>query len=455
MTNVQSGGMGASSVKKATRTPIGVALTSKPTNTHTDVRIDTITIHIFFDGTRNNRYNSEAHRDPAFKQYNRPKEISYQNYYSNIALLHDMMEAKSENNVYKFYLEGSGSTKYKKDDRMGSGLAWWSSGRAARHNHLINKLHALLKGRDYANVIFNIYGFSRGAAWARYFCYVIKKQGSKFQNSKINFVGILDTVSSDGTDHYNDTKDLGLDIGKPQGVNYVFHLTAQNDYRYHFPLTRIKGAIKDGIGFECSLPGAHSDIGGGYSEIYQEKDRKLTTDYHQDKEYIDYNWFIDMGYYTKQQLTEKPVSGRIAQEYGRFIQLYASRTTKFHYQFICFEILKAVAIQKANYKVNPQYATSNIDSMKNIDNYLKEVKSDEILKEFFDSCYSYIMENYNKKGGDYAVPLLTSSKMKYIYGIYIHNSLEYGHIANKGGSNNKENHDPKKPTRPMVTTGFR
>lgn len=34
-----------------------------------------------------------------------------------------MMEAKSENNVYKFYLEGSGSTKYKKDDSMGSNNA--------------------------------------------------------------------------------------------------------------------------------------------------------------------------------------------------------------------------------------------------------------------------------------------------------------------------------------------
>ncbi|MDH2274425.1 hypothetical protein [Moraxella porci] len=140
-----------------------------------------------------------------------------------------------------------------------------------------------------------------------------------------------------------------------------------------------------------------------------------------------------MGYYTKQQLIEKPVSGRTAQEHGRYIQLYASRTTKFHYQFICFEILKAVAIQKANYKVNPQYTTSNIDSMKNIDKYLKEMKSNETLKAFFDNCYSYVMDNYNKKGGGYAVPLLTSGKMKYIYGIYIHNSLEYGHIANKGG----------------------
>ena len=64
---------------------------------------------------------------------------------------------------------------------------------------------------------------------------------------------------------------MGLDFGQPQGINYIAHLTAQNDYREHFPLTPIHGAIKDKIGFQCSLPGAHSDIGGGYSETAKEE----------------------------------------------------------------------------------------------------------------------------------------------------------------------------------------
>ncbi|STZ64382.1 Uncharacterized conserved protein [Moraxella lacunata] len=338
---------GGSTIKKAGTSPIGNGTTTKPTNTSKDVKLKTITIHIFFDGTGNNIYNSAAHRDPELKHLDRPSQRSYTNYYSNIALLFEMMEADG-NNVIKLYVEGSGTTQYKNDDSQGLGLATGSSGRTTRRNSLTSQLHRMVQKTNIepANIIFNVYGFSRGAAWARHFCSHIK-QTETFKRSKINFVGILDTVSSDDVKHYNDVKELGLDIGKPQDINYIFHLTAQNDYRYHFPLTQIKGAIKDGIGFECSLPGAHSDIGGGYPEEYREVSRKLTTDYRQDKEYIDYNWFVSKGYYTKKQLTEKPVTGRTAQEHGRLMQVYAKRTVKFHYQFICFEILKAVAIKKA------------------------------------------------------------------------------------------------------------
>ncbi|AWY21187.1 DUF2235 domain-containing protein [Moraxella bovis] len=456
---------GSSTIKKAGTSPIGSGVTTKPTNTSKDVKIKTITIHIFFDGTGNNIYNSAAHRDPELKHLDRPSQRSYTNYYSNIALLFEMMDADNKN-VFKFYVEGSGTTQYQDDSpKLGMGAASGNTGRVARHNDLIGKLHHQIKASDvgYANVIFNVYGFSRGAAWSRSFCHTIKKDKSLFKNSKINFVGILDTVSSDGIEHYDDVKELGLDIGKLQDINYIFHLTAQNDYRKHFPLTRIKGAIKDGIGFECSLPGAHSDIGGGYPEEYREVNRKLTTDYRQDKEYIDYNWFVSKGYYTKKQLTEKPVTGRTAQEHGRLIQVYAKRTVKFHYQFICFEILKAVAIKKAGYRARKYHSASNPqnknkkehDAMKNIDKYLNEMKSDKILNAFYNKCYNYILANYTKKGGGYAVPLLSDDKMKYIYGTCIHNSLEYGDIANKGSENNKINGNSSQPTRPMVIDGFR
>lgn len=451
---------GSSTIKKAGTSPIGSGITTKPTNTSKDVRVETITIHIFFDGTGNNIYNSAAHRDPELKHLDRPSQRSYTNYYSNIALLFEMMEADDEN-VFKFYVEGSGTTQYQDDSpKLGMGAASGNTGRVARHNNLIGKLHRQIKASDvgYANVIFNVYGFSRGAAWARSFCHTIKKDKSLFKNSKINFVGILDTVSSDGIEHYDDVKELGLDIGKPQDINYIFHLTAQNDYRYHFPLTRIKGAIKDGIGFECSLPGAHSDIGGGYPEEYKEEDRLVDLDYSYREEYIDYKWFIKKGYYTEQQVKSKS-SGA----YDEVSLLRANRTVKFHYQFICFEILKAVAIKKAGYRARKYHSASNPqnknkkehDAMKNIDKYLNEMKSDKILNAFYDKCYNYILANYTKKGGGYAVPLLSDDKMKYIYGAYIHNSLEYGDIANKGGENNKINGNSSQPTRPMVIKGFR
>lgn len=449
---------GSSTIKKAGTSPIGSGITTKPTNTSKDVKINTITIHIFFDGTGNNIYNSAAHRDPELKHLDRPSQRSYTNYYSNIALLFEMMEADG-NNVIKLYVEGSGTTQYKNDDSQGLGLATGSSGRTTRRNSLTSQLHRMVQKKNIepANIIFNVYGFSRGAAWARHFCSHIK-QTETFKRSKINFVGILDTVSSDDVKHYNDVKELGLDIGKPQDINYIFHLTAQNDYRYHFPLTQIKGAIKDGIGFECSLPGAHSDIGGGYPEEYKEEDRLVDLDYSYREEYIDYKWFIKKGYYTEQQV--KPKSSGA---YDEVSLLRANRTVKFHYQFICFEILKAVAIKKAGYRARKYYSASNPqnknkkehDAMKNIDGYLNKMKSDPILNEFYNKCYNYILANYTKKGGGYAVPLLSDDKMKYIYGTYIHNSLEYGHIANQGGKNNKINGNSSQPTRPMVIEGFR
>lgn len=448
---------GGFTIKKADRSPIGNGITTKPTNTSKDVKVKTITVHIFFDGTGNNIYNSAAHRDPELKHLDRPSQRSYTNYYSNIALLFEMMEADGKN-VIKLYVEGSGTTQYKDDDSQGLGIAGGITGRVDKIAPILTQLSELSKKNI---IILNVYGFSRGAAWARYFCYLIRYGHKKevFKQTKINFVGILDTVSSDGVNHYtNDVKDLGLNIGKPQGISYIFHLTAQNDYRYHFPLTQIKGAIKDGLGFECSLPGAHSDIGGGYPEEYKEVNKKLTTDYLKDKEYIDYNWFVSKGYYTDKQLTEKPVTGRTAQEHGHFMQVYANRTVKFHYQFICFKILKAVAIKKASYKIRKYHSALNKkehDAMKNIDRHLNKMKSDPILNEFYNKCYNYILTNYTKKGGGYAVPLLSDDKMKYIYGTYIHNSLEYGDIANKGGENNKINGNSSQPTRPMVTTGFR
>ncbi|OSI13802.1 phospholipase effector Tle1 domain-containing protein [Neisseria dumasiana] len=91
------------------------------------------------------------------------------------------------------------------------------------------------------------------------------KKGSG-KHFTINFFGLFDTVSSLGMEHYNDVKEFKLDIGAPKSIRRIVHFTAQNDYRHHFPLTSIKGAVKDKRGFECSFPGVHSDVGGGYYE---------------------------------------------------------------------------------------------------------------------------------------------------------------------------------------------
>lgn len=278
---------------------------------------------------------------------------------------------------------------------------------------------------------------------------------------KINFVGLFDTVSSDDLAHYNDVKDLGLDIGKPQGINYIAHLTAQNDYREHFPLTPIHGAIKDGIGFECSFPGAHSDVGGGYSERFKETNRLLGFKDHQlnignlspiRNEYIDYNWFINKGYYLLNQITEKTksysdINGRHAPK----IALYANRTIKFHYQLIPCNVMYEIAKRKANF---------NLNKGTYFEKHLNEMRDISLLKKFHDGALNYVLKNYTKNTGGHKVPFLSEAEMKQIFNEYIHSSLTYGAIDNKGTILSKtKNVDGTlnygKPTRPKVIKGFR
>ena len=48
--------------QKAGQTPIAVGTTTVPPYTKVDAKIPIITVNIFFDGTRNNLYNSAVHR---------------------------------------------------------------------------------------------------------------------------------------------------------------------------------------------------------------------------------------------------------------------------------------------------------------------------------------------------------------------------------------------------------
>lgn len=444
--------------KKPGEQVLATSRTTTPGGTYTKAIVEILTVHVFFDGTGNNRFNTASHRENSKTS---PKgSVSYENYYSNIALL--FMAMQEFNNVKKLYIQGSGTEKGKKDDSFGLGFARSSTGRIARVEQAINSLNKLVGNIDRGNVILNVYGFSRGAAWARHFCWLLKSASYKsWSKCKINFVGIFDTVSSDTIEHYNDVKELGLDIGSPQKINYIAHFTAQNDYREHFPLTPIHGAIKDGIGFECSLPGAHSDIGGGYSEIAKEESRFLGFKEKQlnignlspiRNEYIDYNWFIKKGYYLPKQIIEKTRSYLdINGKHVPKMALYANRTIKFHYQFIPCNIMYEIAKRKANFSLKKGTY---------FEKHLKEMKNISLLKKFHDSALNYVLANYKKNTGGHKVPFLAEAEMEKIFNEYIHSSLTYGDTANKGTIRSKtKNADGTlnygRPKRPKVTKGFR
>ena len=454
-------------INKKGQTPLKTAKSNTTKKSSVEIKVPRLTVHIFFDGTKNNMFNVGIKRGESFgnnhaKNLTKSKPadevISYANYLSNIALLYMTLDTDNLAVTESIYVEGAGSAKYQTDYWRGTGTAGGVTGISARCAWAFDQLKRLCKGVSPANVTLNVYGFSRGAAWARHFCYKLKSDGgdwsdtekdSAFKKVKINFVGIFDTVSSDTLNHYDDVSILGLDIGKPQGINYIAHFTAQNDYRYHFPLTPIKGAIKDGIGFECSMPGAHSDIGGGYPEKYYEK---KTLKYIQvtkgrrgepdsvgikyPTEYIDYKWFLKKGYYQKTTTENNNV--------------VAERTTEFHYQFIGYELMKYIATKKAGYRVH--YKSGTI--YKNISIYSNNMTKRKHLGAFYAKCINSIKVNY-KRSGSFKVPTLGDTAMQAIYHNYIHNSLSYGEIGNNGGLNNKVNNKANNPTRPLVKKGFR
>lgn len=163
------------------------------------------------------------------------------------------------------------------------------------------------------NICFDVFGFSRGAAAARHFVNLVvdrkrgvfaekmaqacKANGVELKvgfswNSdlsiSVNFVGLFDTVAAmvdftegDISPHNDNNGGVRLWLD-PDRVKRVVHLTAhkKTEYRRNFSLNRINTADHF---HEYVVPGAHSDIGGGYhshnSYTTLSRQRRLTIPY--------------------------------------------------------------------------------------------------------------------------------------------------------------------------------
>ena len=266
-----------------------------------------ITINVFFDGTENNIFNAKK----------RPGEkSSYGNDKSNVGL---MIENLPGANV-KVYLEGIGTKKDQKDSDPGKASGTGDYGIDARVREafkaVVEKSDFKLKGEKPQYVTFNVFGFSRGAAAARNFVHLVNTQPELFKGwnfgkgiakknrgISVNFVGLFDTVASYGTWFYNDTSDLHLNF-EAGYASKVVHLVALDEYRANFSLTNINSALslpsrngKGKMGYELRIPGAHSDVGGGYLSSTEQRDLGDIDNYgasHRD-------FIFNKGWYTQSQ----------------------------------------------------------------------------------------------------------------------------------------------------------
>ncbi|WP_454766710.1 T6SS phospholipase effector Tle1-like catalytic domain-containing protein [Cupriavidus campinensis] len=126
-------------------------------------------------------------------------------------------------------------------------------------------------------VLLSVFGFSRGAVEARAFCYWYQDalQNGLFAGieTEIKFLGLFDSVASVGPPA-SVREQFGLwmfdghsswadEILKPLPalVRKTVHLMAAHEVRMNFPLTRVVGGNVE----EWLFPGAHSDVGGGYT----------------------------------------------------------------------------------------------------------------------------------------------------------------------------------------------
>lgn len=232
---------------------------------------------------------------------------SYQNDYTNVVKLENTLQLKAGDydKHVKLYVEGQGTERYTTDSTLGYAFGCDDTGVVKKVEQglesllrrLGNELSSLIRdaGSDKENLIIEItldaFGFSRGAAAARYFLYTaymhpdkkikarMTEQGYSINKVKVCFVGLFDTVSS-YADNLPDGVDMGVkrytDNGKPfsnntealhlDAVSYAeraVQLSSADEHRIFFALTNICSSPN---GTEIFLPGVHSDIGGGYED---------------------------------------------------------------------------------------------------------------------------------------------------------------------------------------------
>jgi len=279
----------------------------------------TLRIGVFFDGTGNNRSNSEmvagcyardvnlleeAEDILKFCQANgydglgSTPESSYGNDTSNVAKLYtlyldDGQRQLADDESMGFipvYLEGIGTSSGEGDSPFSLATGTGAHGVLARVEQSPPLIRQKLRrfqlsnpGRKIERMEFDVFGFSRGAAAARHFANEVMKgdqsslasalkdapgfvEGFNWRANSdvsINFIGIFDTAAAvgsiaDGDFSVHDANNPGVNLYlAPDVAKKVVHLVARDERRHNFSLNSAGAA-------DIVMPGVHSDLGGGY-----------------------------------------------------------------------------------------------------------------------------------------------------------------------------------------------
>ena len=255
--------------------------------------------------------------------YNKFKDVdSYENGYTNIVKLEKYYDTDPRDGyeyVLASYVEGPGTINEKKDDTLGYAFGVWTAGVKAKVKKGVSEAVSIIstthpnKSVMIEAITLDAFGFSRGAAAARYYIHQalvasnsvakqLKDLGYKVGTVEASFAGLYDTVSSHGFNFNDDTSKLKLDA--ITHAKDVVQLAAADEHREKFSLTTIKSSK---VGIQIFLPGVHSDVGGSYRDG---KGEKLTIYWTmgptaQEKAEAEKQNLIKAGWYKDAELTIK------------------------------------------------------------------------------------------------------------------------------------------------------
>lgn len=328
-----------------------------------------VTVAIFFDGTGNNRNNvaqrlmaehNKAHPTQQVSQTDgvvwsgsyadNSDEGSFMAGYSNVSILENTNRRRRlARREISLYIEGIGTENDAGDALLGSAIGTGGTGippRVLKGIRLIgDRIGKILEKRQDAyveKITIDVFGFSRGAAAARYFISFLHDSkplhlrfGTPKAKVEIKFAGVFDTVSSFSAGSFNNVKTLRLAMA--QNVKKVVHLTAGDEYRSNFSLTDITSSL--GNGYELTLPGAHSDIGGGYASV-EEESREVRLD--ERDHYINHGWYAPADIPIRHEDVYSPQTGQ-----KMYVRSWAvgNRRLRHDYQFIPLAIMSDHARQ--------------------------------------------------------------------------------------------------------------
>lgn len=190
-------------------------------------------VGLFFDGTGNNAANDRTAP-------------------TNIAKL-SRLYAGPGASVKAIYVPGIGTQAAECDSLLGSALGRGRTGVLARVESALAQVRQVAIGGP---VTVDLFGFSRGAAAARHCANLL----TQLPGVRVGFVGLFDTVVA-----VAGPAKLQLHLD-PARFPDVVHLVARDEYREHFALTHVCAGH-----LELEVPGAHSDIGGGYFDHSREQ----------------------------------------------------------------------------------------------------------------------------------------------------------------------------------------